>query len=668
MVNRLPIHQERIRMKCVHPTGAFIEFEQEEVERSIPERFEQMVRRYPDRIAIKTTTHALNYDELNKRANRLARAILARRGEAKEAIALLIEDRSSMLAAILGVLKAGKFYVPVDPSYPGPRIAFVLNDSNAGLILSDNDNIALVDELGERRSDGLNIDKLASTFTNDNVGLSIAPETIAYIIYTSGSTGQPKGVVQNHRNVLHKIMAATNDFHISVDDRLSLLYSCSFSASVLPIFAALLNGAAVCPFDVQRVGPAGVAHWLRREAVSGYFSVPTLFRYFVEVLTEEEEVSSIRFVYLSGESVTRRDVELFRKHFPVHCILVHTLAIGETGTARQCFIDRETQIEGSAVPVGYEVPDKEVLLLDEHGEKVGNNQIGEIAIRSRYLAMGYWQRPDLTRSKFLPNPGSGDERTYLTGDLGFMLPDGCLYHLGRKDSQVKTRGLRVEVSETETALMNLDTVKEAAVLAKEDAAGNTRLVAYVVSSQPAPTVSALRRALAGQLPHYMIPSVFVLLEAMPLTPNGKIDRRALPDPQNLRPELETPFLSPRSPVETQLAEIWAQVLGLDQVGVHDNFFDLGGHSLSAAQVITRVIKHFQVELPLALLFQTPTVAEMALVILESQANKLDESQLNRILSDLEALSEEDARRALARAMKSSNKRSAVDEQSYESSH
>jgi acyl carrier protein len=238
-----------------------------------------------------------------------------------------------------------------------------------------------------------------------------------------------------------------------------------------------------------------------------------------------------------------------------------------------------------------------------------------------------------------------------------MLPDGCLYHLGRKDSQVKTRGFRVEVSEIETALMNLDTVKEAVVLAQEDGVGNTRLAAYVVPSAPSPTVSALRRALAGQLPHYMIPSAFVLLDAMPLTPNGKIDRRALPDRRNVRPELETPFVSPRTPVETQLAQIWAQVLGLDPVGVHDNFFDLGGHSLSAAQVIARVIKHFQVELSPVLLFQTPTVSEMALVILESQANKLDESQLDRILSDLEALSEEDARRILARAMQSSNKQS-----------
>lgn len=645
-------------MKCVHPSGRFVEFGQEEVERSIPERFEQMVRRYPDRVAIRTMTHVLNYDELNKRANRLARAILAQGGEAKQSIALLIEDRALTLTAILGVLKAGAIYVPVDPSYPRPRVTFMLQDSNAALMLSANDNIALADELAGRRGGAvLNIEQLPPTFSDDNLGLPIAPEEIAYIIYTSGSTGEPKGVVQSHRNVLHKTMATTNDFHISVDDRLSLLYSCSSSASVRPLFGALLNGAAVCPFDVEKEGPAGVAQWLRGGTVSGYFSGPTLFRHFVEALGEEEELSSIRFVYLASESVTRRDVELFRTHFPAHCVLVPTLAIGETGTARQYFIDRGTQIEGNAVPVGYEVSDKEVLLLDEHGEKVGNNEVGEIAIRSRYLALGYWQRPDLTCEKFLADPGSQEERTYLTGDLGFMLPDGCLYHLGRKDSQVKTRGFRVEVSETETALMNVDTVKEAVVLAREDTAGNTRLVAYVVPSEPSPTVSALRRALAGQLPHYMIPSAFVLLDAMPLTPNGKIDRRALPDPRNVRPELETPFVSPRSPVETQLALIWAHVLGLDRIGVHDNFFDLGGHSLSAAQIITRAIKHFQVELPLVLLFQTPTVSEMALVILERQANKLDESQLDRILSDLEAMSEEDARRILSRVKPSSSKQS-----------
>ena len=643
MTRSLPTEQERIVAKCVHPTGRFVPFESAAIVRSISERFEQMVALHPDRIAVSTTGQVLTYDELNQRANRVARALLARRGEVNEPIALFIEDRACMIAAILGVLKAGKIYVPVDPSDPQARIAFMLEDSRAALILSDGDNIASADEPG-------NLEKIRSALSGDNLGLSVAPEALACITYTSGSTGQPKGVMQNHRNVVHKVITATNAFHISVEDRLLLVYSCSFSASILPIFGALLNGATVCAFDVQKGGTAALVSWLKEQQVTAYFSVSTLFRHLAESLVDGEAVSHIRLIYVSSEAVTQREVELFRQHFPPHCVFVHMLATGETGHASQYFIDKDTQIEGSVIPVGYEVPDKEILLLDEHGKTIGFNEIGEIAIRSPYLAVGYWQLPDLTQAKFLSDPEDSDQRTYLTGDLGRMLPDGCLYHVGRKDFRVKARGFTIDVSETEAALIALDVVKDAVVVARDDAEGDRRLVAYIVPSAERPTVSLLRRALAEKLPQCMIPSAVVLLDNMPLTATGKIDRRMLPDPRTARPELDRPFVAPRTPIEVQLAQIWSEVLGLDHVGINDNFFDLGGHSLTAARVVTRAIKHFQLELPLAALFQAPTVADMALVILEAQARRLESSDLDRILSDVEGLSEEEAERVLKRAL------------------
>ena len=643
MTRSLPTEQERIVAKCVHPTGRFVTFESAAIVRSISERFEQMVALHPDRIAVSTTGQVLTYDELNQRANRVARALLARRGEVNEPIALFIEDRACMIAAILGVLKAGKIYVPVDPSDPQARIAFMLEDSRAALILSDGDNIASADKPG-------NLEKIPSALPGDNLGLSVAPEALACITYTSGSTGQPKGVMQNHRNVVHKVITATNAFHISVEDRLLLVYSCSFSASILPIFGALLNGATVCAFDVQKGGTAALVSWLKEQQVTAYFSVSTLFRHLAESLVDGDAVSHIRLIYVSSEAVTQREVELFRQHFPPHCVFVHMLATGETGHASQYFIDKDTQIEGSVIPVGYEVPDKEILLLDEHGKTIGFNEIGEIAIRSPYLAVGYWQLPDLTQAKFLSDPEDSDQRTYLTGDLGRMLPDGCLYHVGRKDFRVKARGFTIDVSETEAALIALDVVKDAVVVARDDAEGDRRLVAYIVPSAERPTVSLLRRALAEKLPQYMIPSAVVLLDNMPLTATGKIDRRMLPDPRTARPELDRPFVAPRTPIEVQLAQIWSEVLGLDHVGINDNFFDLGGHSLTAARVVTRAIKHFQLELPLAALFQAPTVADMALVILEAQARRLESSDLDRILSDVEGLSEEEAERVLKRAL------------------
>jgi len=641
----LPAEQRTIWSKCVHQTGSFIEFSKEEIEQSIPARFEQIVSRYPDRVAIKTTTRALTYDELNRAANRIATAILAKQGDEKGSIALLIEDHSPMLTAILGALKAGKIYVPVDPSYPRSRITFILADSETQLIVSDTQNIALANELLEPGRCALNIDELNPASSDDNLRLPLGPDTIAYIMHTSGSSGDPKGVVQNHRNVLQKVMTHTNDFHITADDRLSLLYSCSFSASVRSIFGALLNGATLLPFNIKKEGTARLANWLSQEKATIYFSVPTLFRHFVETLNDDE-ISSIRLIYLGGEPVTRKDVELFKEYFSRDCILVNSMASNETGTARQYFVAKETEIEGNVVPVGYEVRDKEVLLLDDERKQVGFNDIGEIAVRSRYLALGYWRRPDLTQMKFLSDPNNRDECIYLTGDMGLMRPDGCLYHMGRKDSQVKNRGHRIETADVETALTNIDTIREAVVLLREGPSGDQRLVAYIVPIEKPPTVSRLRGALAGRLPEYAIPSVFVALDAMPLTPSGKIDRRALPDPGNSRPELDTPFVMPTTLIEKQLARIWGQVLNLDQVGLHDNFFDLGGHSLAATRVVAEVIKQFQLDLPLHSLFQAPTLARMTLVIMEHQAKKLDENVLEHILADLEALSEDEARRAL----------------------
>ncbi len=297
--------------------------------------------------------------------------------------------------------------------------------------------------------------------------------------------------------------------------------------------------------------------------------------------------------------------------------------------------------------MGFPLDDNKVLLLNEDGQEVGFNQVGEITVKSRYLALGYWGKPELTREAFHPDPAGADQRIYRMGDLGRRLPNGCLELLGRKDSQVKIRGYRVEVAEIEMQLLELDTVKRVAVVAQIDVSGNQRLVAYIVpGDQPAPTTSELRRILAEKLPVYMIPSAFVMLDTLPQLPNGKLDRRALPALGTARPELESPLLLPRTPVEQALAEIWAEVLGLEQVGIHDNFLELGGDSLLASQVISRVIQAFQVEVPLRSLFDSPTVAKMALIIVQNQAKRAEQEHIDRMLAELEGLSDEQAQRLL----------------------
>ena len=646
---RLPPEQEAIRAKCFHPTGKFEDFPREEIEQSIPERFDKMAAKYPSRLAIKTKTHTVTYDELNKLANRVARAILAQRPDGNEPIALLLEQGASPIVAILGVLKAGKIYVPLDPSSPRAGTMHILRDSQSSLIVTDDLNVALARELAQNRCQLLNIDESDSNFSAEELGLSISPDTLAYIIYTSGSTGQPKGVIQTHRNVLHHIMNFINALHISADDRLTNLHLLSHSAARLDIFGALLNGAAVYPFNVKDEGLTHLAGWLTQEEISIYHWIPTGFRAFADTLDQSQSFCDVRVVVLGSEPAYRSDLDLFKKSFPRHCIFVNRLGATEMGNVCFYFADRETRISDNNVPVGHTVPEAEVLLLDDAGEKVGFNCIGEIAIKSRYLSPGYWRKPELTKTVFL-SAGEG-EQIYRTGDLGRNRPDGCLEYFGRKGFQRKVRGHAIESSEVEAALFGVSGIKEAVVVTRESPSGDQRLVAYLVPRHGSvPSPRSLRSALAEKLPVYMVPSAFVVMKALPRTPNGKVDRHRLPPPSSTRPALGAAFIVARTPIEARLAEIWSEVLSIDQVGVNDNFLDLGGHSLAATRVVSKVLKEFQVDLPLEFLFKSPTVAEMAAVITEHQAKKIEKLELERILAELESISEEKARQFLGDAM------------------
>ena len=625
----LPPHQQAIRAKCFHPSGRLGDFGKEEIEQSICDRFEKMVRKYPRRIAVRTRTRTLTYDDLNREANRVARAILTECGRGAEPIVLLLEHGASMIVGMLGVLKAGKFYVLLDPSYPRARTSYIVEDAQSRLIVTDNRNLPLAAELARSENRLLNVEELGSGLSTENPHLSTPADAFACLLYTSGSTGQPKGVVQNHRNGLHSAWIATELYHICPDDRLTL-FSFATGSAINTVYGAVLNGAALYPRHIKAQGLANLAAWLVREEITMcFFSGASLFRCFLDTLTGEETFPNLRLIRL-GDQVAKRDVERYKKHFSPDCILVNRLSSTETGPVREYCIDKGTRIASSTVPVGYAVEGKEVLLLDDAGEEVGCNGIGEIAIRSRYLSPGYWRRPDLTQAAFRPDPRGGGARVYCTGDLGRLLPDGCLEHLGRKDFQVKIRGYRVEVAEIEMALLALENIRAAVVMAREDQPGSKRLVGYFVPVEKSPpTVSTLRDALAKKFPDYMIPSAFVMLRALPLTPNGKVDRSALPAPEGTRPDLDTPFAAPGTVVEEALAGIWAEVLSLDQVGIHDDFFGLGGDSLAATRIISRVVERFQLELPVQSLFQAPTVAEMAVVIAQGQAKEPGEKDLVR---------------------------------------
>jgi amino acid adenylation domain-containing protein len=637
------LQQQAIRAACMHPTSTFIAFAPEAIERSIPARFEQQVAHHPGRLAVKSKLQTLTYAALNSLANRVASAILAQQQEDGLApIGLLCDQEALGIAALLGVLKAGKLAVPVDPSHPATRIRDIFADAQAKLIVTDTQYRPLANVVAQARTPVLDLGAIVSSPSVEDLALPLSPDTPAFLLYTSGSTGQPKGVAITNRHALHNIRQQTNVLRLCAEDRLALLRSYSVASGMRLTWSALLNGAALCTYKIEAEGLAPLALWLQQEGITMYDSSATVFRQFISTLTGEEQFPMLRLIRLGNEPVSTRDVALYQQHFARNCLLINAWGSTETGTICMYFVDMESQILGTHVPVGYPVEDVEVLLFDDNHQPVGGDCVGELAVRSRYLAAGYWRQPDLTRAAFLPNPAGGDARIYLSGDMGHLRPDGCLMHLGRRDGQVKVRGFRVELAEVEQALLTLTGIREAVVRIWEGQPEGQRLVAYVVPDDPlAQTASALRRALAERLPAAMIPATFVMLDALPLTASGKVDRQALPAPDGLRPELEAVYVAPSTEVEQRIAAVWREVLGVAQVGIHDNFFHLGGHSLTALQVIARLRRVFRVELSLRRLFEAPTVAELAQAIIAHETTPGQTEKIAHTLKRIEAMSAED---------------------------
>jgi amino acid adenylation domain-containing protein len=596
----------------VEPRNAFQSFELEAVEQSIPARFEQQAAENGGRLAVKTRNGSWSYSELNRWANRIAHSVLERRGPKPEAVALMLGHDESMVAAILGIQKAGKFYVCLDTSLPDARLQYLLEDSQACTLITSKKNLDHALQLAGDRCTVLTIEEAGSNPAEANLGLAIAPEQLAYIMYTSGSTGQPNGVMQSHRNTLHNVMKYSNSIHITVDDRFALFASFSFIASMSGLFGALLNGASLFPYRLREEGLDNIGEWLRENQITVYHSVPIVFRHFAARLPEGSTFPQLRLIKLGGDAVYRKDFELYREHFDDSCIFHVGFGATEINVIRQLFLDKSSKFEGNIVPVGYEVDQTEVLILDENGVPAGFNRPGQIVIRSRFLSPGYWGKPELTQAAFRTDSNDRSLQLYHTGDMGCLKSDGCLIHLGRQDFQVKIRGHRVETTEVEATLLSLPSIKEAVVAAREDSLGDKSLVAYVVSRNGNfPGVDQLRNHLKDKLPEYMVPSVFVMLEKLPLLPNNKVDRIALPAPDHLRPQIEQVFVAPRTPTEETLASVWKDLLNIDQVGIHDNFFSLGGNSLQATQITSRVRETLAVELPLRAIFETATIAELA---------------------------------------------------------
>jgi acyl-coenzyme A synthetase/AMP-(fatty) acid ligase/acyl carrier protein len=431
--------------------------------------------------------------------------------------------------------------------------------------------------------------------------------------------------------------------HVCPEDRLSLVHSISFGTGLVQVFRSLLNGASLFPFDLKSRGIDQFTKWLNQEQISIAHLPTSAIRRLADSPESKARLKSLRVINLSGSPITKYDFDLYKQHFPANTSLAIHMGATGGGTMCSCILNNTFTFPAEGTPLGFPVEGIEILLLDEHGKEVGLNRDGEIAVRSRFLGAGYWGQPELSKAHFVPDRSS-EESIYLTGDLGRRLPNGLLIHLGRKDLMVKIRGFRVELGEIESTLLKHPEVRAAGVRAWDRESGEKYTAAYIVPrANTRPPVDELREFLRQTLPDYMIPSAFVFMDDLPLT-NGKLDRTALPKPGNERPEMKLPYVSARGEVEQTLVHIWEQVLDVRPIGIHDNFFDLGGHSLAATRVVSWVISQFQLEIPLQSLFQSPTVAEMAVVITEHQGEQVGKAELDRMLRELELLSDEDAKR------------------------
>jgi amino acid adenylation domain-containing protein len=581
-------------------------------ETSIGARFTSVARRFPDRIAVRTATTAISYGALEERTARIA-ASLRPFVSAGERIALLLGHDDTMVAAVLGVLRSGAAYVPLDPRHPRERLQSILAASRPVALLADEPRGALAASIAA----GTNVRLLSvedalrlESAVADGID-RVSPQALAYLIYTSGSTGRPKGVMQNHRNVLRHVRAYADSLHLTPDDSLTLLASYGFDAAVMDIFGALLTGACLIPLDLRaEEGPALVGRLAEATIVH---ATPTVFGYIADA-AGEMQFPRTRAVVLGGESATHRDVERYRRRFSPQARLVNGLGPTESTMALQYVLDHTTDAGGAVVPIGFPVADTSVRLVNAERRDVGALAIGEIAILSEQVALGYWDDETSTAQAFAADPDGGPRRTYFTGDLARCDRSGRMHFIGRRDAQLKILGVRIEPAEIEQRLLEHPGISAAAVIAAGEGPARA-LAAYIVCSDPGPPdAPSLRRFLRARLPEAMIPAFFVAIDRLPVTINGKIDRAALPPPGagNTPPDRESQ--PPVTPTEQQLAALWREVLRIDAIDRTASFFDLGGHSLLAMQVISRLRAAFQRDLPLRVLFETPVLEALALLI------------------------------------------------------
>jgi amino acid adenylation domain-containing protein len=620
------------------------------------ELFEQQAERIPDKIAVGFKGQSLTYLELNQRANRLAHYLRSSGVGPEIRVGVCVERGPDLLIGLLAILKAGGVYVPLDPAYPKERLAYILDDAQAPLMLAQHH---LLERLPEQQARVLCLDSELAVLEHEselNPDSGVEPANLAYIIYTSGSTGRPKGAMVEHRGMLNHLYAKFRDLHLTNDDVIAQTSSQSFDISIWQLLAASLAGGRVEMFDDEVAQtPSRLVQMTEREGITILETVPALLRGMLGVVELQETLSrqlaSLRWLIVTGEALPPELARQWLERYP-HIPLMNAYGPTECSDDVTHHVARELPSQSAArMPIGRPVINTRIYILDRRLRPLPVGVPGELCVAGIGVGRGYLNQPGLTALTFVADPFASKPgaRLYKTGDLARYLPDGEIEFLGRIDHQVKMRGFRIELGEIESALNKHSAVGEAVVMLSAAQPGDERLLAYVVPAPDSTPASAdLRHYLKQRLPEYMVPSAFVMLEALPLTGNGKLDRRALERMSVAGPINERAFVAPRTPVEEAVAGIWAELLKLERVGVHDNFFDSGGHSLLAIQVLTQLLKTFQVDLQLRTFFEAPTVAELSERVIASETKPGQTEKIARILQKVGRMSAEDKQEILER--------------------
>ncbi|MEH1918682.1 non-ribosomal peptide synthetase [Nostoc sp.] len=591
---------------------------------SIHQLFEAQVEKTPDAVALIFNNQHLTYRDLNNRANQLAKHLQSLGVGTEILVGICIERSLEMVVALLAILKTGGAYVPLDPGYPQERLAFMLSDTQVSVLLTQKE---LVAKLPTHTAFVICLDTDWNTIAQnkkDNLSTSVTADNLAYVMYTSGSTGTPKGVSVIHRGVV-RLVKETNYAQLTPEEVILQLAPISFDASTFEIWGCLLNGGRLVIYPPNTPSLEELGQIIQQYQVTTLWLTAGLFHLIVD--EKIDALKSLRQLLAGGDVLSVPHVQKFLQTVD-NCQLINGYGPTENTTFTCCHSITAPLQPDVSIPIGRPIANTQVYILDQNLQSVSIGEAGELYIGGDGLARGYLNRPDLTTEKFITHSFDNNlaTRLYKTGDLARYLPDGNIEFLGRIDNQVKIRGFRIELGEIEREIAQHPNVREIVVLARQDEVGEKQLTAYIVPHYNSGyTHNKLRSFLQQRLPNYMVPSAFMMLESLPLTANGKVDRHKLPVPSRERPQLEQAYIAPQSDLERLLAGILSELLKIDRVGIDDNFFDLGATSISILQVAARVKQELGIELPAVKLFQYSTIGSLA--------NYLDSNQNSQPSSD-----------------------------------